>query len=445
MSRSAELAALYRSSHTESLGAKALATARMGICDAVACIVAGAATPAAAKVRKLAAAQGVVAEASLPGTSLRLAAPLAALCNGVAGHVLDYDDMSFTLIGHPSVVLAPALLALGEARGASGREVLSAYVVGFEVDMCFARWMVPAHYDAGWHATSSIGVFGAAAGASSLLRLDAGGALAALAIAASQAAGLRANFGSMTKSLHAGQASEAGLRSALLAAAGFTANASVFDTAGGFFDLYGANREPAPAPQASEIEAGGIGLKVFACCGAGATVVEAACDAHAAAAGAAIREVELVVSARAASIMPYAQADDALRGKYCLAYCAAVALLDGAGGMEQFTDERVRRDDVQALMKRVRVRVDPRMQSGGGRFDTQLTVELAEGAPVRASRELPLGHPRRPIDAARMEAKFLECTAGVVGEARAREALAALGALETLPTLEAAIAPLRTA
>jgi 2-methylcitrate dehydratase PrpD len=442
MSRAQQLRNLCGGWSESRLTARAIDIARMGIVDVVGCIVAGASTPAAAAVRELAMSQGSVAESSLPGTRVRLAAPLAALCNGVAGHVLDYDDMSFTLVGHPSVVLAPTLLALGEARNAGGREVISAYVLGFEVDMWFARAMVPAHYEAGWHSTSSIGIFGAAAAAAQLLRLDADAHVTALAIAASQAAGLRANFGSMTKSLHAGQAAEAGVRAALLAAAGFTANAQVFDAPGGFFDLYRTNASVRPAAPTLELEAGGLGIKAAACCGAGVTVVEAAREAHAALGSRAIAAVDLAVNPTSAAIMPYADAPDGLRAKYCIAYCAAVGLLDGAGGLAQFSDERARSPDVQALMKRVRVRVDPRLRGDSGHFGVEIVVTPEDGPPIRASRELAPGHPESPLPTARLEAKFLECTAAVVGEARARESLAALSRLESLPGLAAALAPL---
>ena len=442
MSRAQQLRQLCAGWSEARLTPRAIEVARMGIVDVVGCIVAGASSQAAATVRELAMSQGSVAESSLPGTRVRLAGPLAALCNGVAGHVLDYDDMSFTLVGHPSVVLAPALLALGEARNARGREVVSAYVLGFEVDMWFARAMVPAHYEAGWHSTSSIGIFGAAAAAAQLLRLDGDAHLAALAIAASQAAGLRANFGSMTKALHAGQAAEAGVRAALLAAAGFTANAEVFDAPGGFFALYGAKASSSPAPSGLEIERSGLGIKACACCGAGATVVEAACAARTSLGSHAIDAVDLAVNPTSAAIMRYRDAPDGLRAKYCIAYCAAVGLLDGAGGLAQFSDERVRRPDVQALMKRVRVRVDPRLRGDGGHFGVELVVTPSDGAPIRASLEIAPGHPEAPLTTARLDAKFLECTAGVVGEARARESLAALSRLESLPGLAAALGPL---
>lgn len=445
--RTAQLAALHDAWETQALSPRAVETARMGIQDVLGCIVAGAAAPAATMVRELAREQGSSAEASVLGTGLRLTAPLAALANGVAGHALDYDDMSSTLVGHPSVVLVPALLALAEARGCSGRELVSAYVLGFEVDMWFGRLMVPHHYDNGWHATSSLGIFGAAAGACRLLRLDGRGMVNALAIAASKAAGLRANFGSMTKSLHAGDAAEGALRSALLAARGFTANAGAIDGPGGFVETYGANPVAKALPAgALEIESSGIGIKPYACCGAGVSLVDAALDLRSAHRLRAedIAAVECKVTEMAARIMPFHAAHDGLQAKYCLEYCAAVALLDGRGGLAQFDDTRTARADVRDLASRVRVAASPAMVSGQGRFGVDLEVRLRDGTTVSTHVETPRGHPDRVLGADEMLAKFLECTAPALGEANARQAAGQLQRLESLESLKPLLALLRT-
>lgn len=442
-SRTQEIASLYLGWDTSPPPQGAIDTARMGILDALGCMVAGAATPTAAAVRELAAGQGRVEEATVLGTDVRLSAPLAALANGVAGHVLDYDDMSSTLVGHPSVVLVPSLLALAEVRGCTGREFVSAYIFGFEVDMWLARLMVPRHYDAGWHSTGTIGIFGAAAGACRLLRLDAGGMVNALAIAASKAAGLRANFGSMTKALHAGDAAEGGLRAALLSARGFGANAAAIDA---FIGAYGTNPVAKAPPEGGlEISSSGIGIKPYPCCGAGVSLIDAALDLVAAHRPRPqdIVAVECTVSEMAVHIMPFHAAADGLQARYSLEYCAAVALLDGCAGLAQFEDGRVRRADVQELTGRVRVTPSAAMASGGGRFGVELTVRLADGSARSTRLELPRGHPDRPVGDERLLAKFMDCAAGCVGEARAREAAALIHRIETLPNLQPLTALLR--
>jgi len=432
--RAQELLDLYAAVGDAALGAHSREVARMGILDCSGCIVAGSVTSTARIVRELAQEQGIVAQASVLGTRVKLAAPLAALTNGVAGHVLDYDDMSSTLLGHPSVVLVPAIFALAQARGKSGRDAVRAFVLGFEVDTWFGRLMIPRHYDAGWHATSSLGIFGATAAAAQLLGLDARGMLTALAIAASNVAGLRANFGSMTKSLHAGQAAEGGIRAASLAARGYSANTGVFDVAGGFFDAYGVEpgRSGARADGRLEIDTSGIGIKPYACCGAGQSVIDAALEIHAAHAPKSedIVAAECRVSEMATRIMPFHAARDGLQAKYCLAYCAAVALLDGKGGLAQFADERVARSDVQRMLERVKVTADPALASGAGRFGVALAARLRDGRTLTASLDLPHGHPQHPLTDDELATKFLECAAPVLGEPRAKRAAAQLRDIE---------------
>ena len=407
--------------HAQRPTARSHEVARMAMLDCLACIVAGSATAPARMALDLALAQGARGVASVLGTRERLAPAPAAFVNGVAGHALDFDDMTPIVIGHPSVVLVPAILAVAQSRGLGAGEVLDAYVAGFEYATWFGRRMIPAHYDAGWHSTSSIGVFGAAAASARLLGLDAGSTLNALAIAASGACGLRANFGSMTKSLHAGQAAEAGVRAALLSAGGFTANIQ-------------SPQRYALADGALEIDTTGIGLKPYACCGAGVSAMDAAIDmfaAHAPKAGD-IVSVDCRVSHMATRNMSYTQAADGFQAKYCLAYCVAVALLDGRGAIAQFEDARVARDDVQRLMQRVNVTADDAMAQGEGRFGIELRATLRDGRVLVESLDMPRGHPDRPLSQSELGSKFMDCSGPVLGQAQAARALAAIRGLDRL-------------
>ena len=429
--------------HTLRPTARSHEVARMAMLDCLACIVAGSATAPARMALDLALAQGARGVAAALGTHERLAPVPAAFVNGVAGHALDFDDMTAIMIGHPSVALVPAILALAQSSGQGPVAVLDAYVAGFEVATWFGRRMIPAHYDAGWHSTSSIGVFGATAAGARLLGLDAESTLNALAIAASNACGLRANFGSMTKSLHAGQAAETGVRAALLSAGGFTANTGLFDDAGGFFDLYGIQspQRYTLADGALEIDTTGIGLKPYACCGAGVSAMDAAIDTFVAHAPGAddIVAIDCRVSHMATRIMPYTQAADGFQAKYCLPYCVAVALLDGRGAIAQFEDTRVARDDVQRLMQRVRVTADGAMAQGEGRFGIELRTSLANGRVLVESLDMPRGHPGRPLSDAELGAKFIDCAAPVLGDAQAARALAAVRELGRLGDISALV------
>ena len=183
------------------------------------------------------------------GTALRGPAAASALANGTAAHALDYDDMCFVSLAHPSAPLVPAALAAAELAGQSGRAALDAYVVGFEVECLLGRRLQPRHYQRGWHPTSTLGTIGSAAAASRLFGLDAGTTAHALAIAASQASGLKENFGTMIKPLHAGLAAQNGITAALLAQRGLTGSELAIDGPQGYLS----------AMDGSHADLGGIG------------------------------------------------------------------------------------------------------------------------------------------------------------------------------------------
>jgi 2-methylcitrate dehydratase PrpD len=176
--------------------------------------------------------------ASLVGRSETMLPSTAALINGAASHALDYDDVNFAMHGHPTVTVVPALLALGEQRKASGRLFVESFVAGYETAGRIGRLVEPSHYDRGFHATATVGSFSATAAAARMLGLDDKQLAVAFGIAATQAAGLKSNFGTMCKPLHAGTASEHGLRAARLAAGGFTARADSLECDQGFASSY---------------------------------------------------------------------------------------------------------------------------------------------------------------------------------------------------------------
>lgn len=203
------------------------AAARHCVLDWFGCAVAGSTEPLSQILREeFAAADGVC---SLVGSQGKSDALRAAMVNGATGHALDFDDTSVVMGGHATVPLLPAVLALAEEQGKSGADVVTAYVVGMEVQSRIGTSIGGDHYRKGWHTTSTIGVFGAAAACSWILGLDAEGFGRAMGIAASNASGVKANFGTMTKPLHPGQAAERGLLAARLAARGYTANAAAID------------------------------------------------------------------------------------------------------------------------------------------------------------------------------------------------------------------------
>lgn len=181
---------------------------------------------------------GAKGPASLVGRSETTLPSTAALINGAASHALDYDDVNFSMHGHPTVTVVPALLALGEQRKASGRLFVESFVAGYETAGRIGQLVEPSHYARGFHATATVGSFSATAAAGRMLGLDDKQLAVAFGIAATQAAGLKSNFGTMCKPLHAGTASEHGLRAARLAAGGFTARADSLECDQGFASSY---------------------------------------------------------------------------------------------------------------------------------------------------------------------------------------------------------------
>src|ERR1700759_5464060 len=209
--------------------------ARQCVLDTIGCTLAGASDPLVTILLADMREQGGAAAATVIGRSGRLPVASATLVNGAASHALDFDDVNLAMPGHPAVAILPALLALAEEIGAPGDDVLTAFVAGYELQCRIGRTIAPGHYDGlGFHATATVGSFGAAASCAHLLGLDLDRFAAALGIAGTQAAGLKSMFGTMCKPLHAGKAAYHGLMAAKLAARGFTSRADVLECGQGF-------------------------------------------------------------------------------------------------------------------------------------------------------------------------------------------------------------------
>jgi len=250
--------------------AAARATAARAFVDTLGVTLAGATEPAACSVRRVIEPHAA-GRCRVFGTALRVSAEQAALANGTAAHALDYDDMCFVSLAHPSAPLVAAALAAAETIGASGRTVLDAYIVGFEIEGRLGRVMNPRHYQRGWHCTSTLGTIGAAAAAARLAQLDSVACGHALAIAASEASGLKENFGTMVKPLHAGLAARNGVVAAQLARAGMTASEAAIEGPQGFLAAMDSEHQALGAHGADlgrrwEILDTGITVKLYPSC-----------------------------------------------------------------------------------------------------------------------------------------------------------------------------------
>jgi 2-methylcitrate dehydratase PrpD len=338
----------------------------------------------------------------------------AALWNGIAAHVLDYDDVTSPLRGHPSVAILPALVALAEAFDMSGAQLARAYIVGFEVICKLAKSLGVEHYAKGWHSTASIGTLGAAVGCAHLLALDVGQTISALGLAIAQAAGTRANFGAHAKAFQAGHANAAGLRAALLAREGFTASEDALASDIGYATLYGSG-EPfelsALGTLPLELERSGIEVKKYPLCYATHRTLDGVL-AMRAEHGLTLDDVERVgirTSQGALAPLVHHRPVTGLQGKFSMEYAVAAALLDGAVTLESFTDEAVMRAPVQAFL----ASVSSTEVASGGVFPrwAEITIHRRHGDPLTRKVEQLRGSADLPLTIDELQAKAADCAA----------------------------------
>ncbi len=303
------------------------------------------------------------------GTSTVTSALEAALVNGTAAHALDYDDFSSIMGGHHTVPLLPVMLALGEERGLPGEDLLLAYVVGVEVEIRMARALGFHHYDKGWHPTSTLGTFGAAAAAARLLALDEAQCATALSIAASMAAGIKANFGTMVKPFHAGQCARNGLLAALLAQAGYDAEPFALEDPQGFLHVFNGvgtfDTELLFKDWAAplEIEGKTIALKQFPCCGSTHPAItmmlrlvrEEGLRAQD------VARIEILPHGRRLRHTDTPLPQSPLEAKFSVQYVVARALLDGSVRLKDFEGEAYAEPAIRALLAVTEARPHPDM------------------------------------------------------------------------------------
>ncbi len=423
-------------------GATAVARARFAVLDSLGCMLVGAGDTVAKGVRRTVANWGEGA-CTLVGTDRHAPAPWAALANGTAAHALDFDDYEDPGATHASAVLVPALFALGEERQAPGRDLLDAYIAGFEVIVRLGAAVNLSHYHRGWHATATLGAVGAAAAGARLLRLDAQGAGHALGLATSMAAGFKTQFGTMAKPLHAGLAAKAGVLSSSLAAEGVTASPDVLDGGWSVLTLM-AGPEAAGFDGALQdlggplaIEAYGLVTKPYPCCGYIHGTLDGVLDLRGAEVLSAtdIAGVTARIPARNAEILMYPRPENPMQARFSLPYCTAVAVLHGAVTVADFTPEAVVRPAVRAWLPKVMLETHPVHHKSSDLAHHEpdvVTLRLAGGEERRIEVEHPRGTPARPLSEAEMSQKFQSCAAGVLGAAEAAAAEAAVANLESL-------------
>ena len=408
----------------------ALALAKNAIKDIVACMIAGARDEATLRVSKAARARG---------------SPWAALVYGTAAHALDYDDNYHPMAGHATAVLAPAIFALAETRGASGIEVLDAYIVGLEALALVGNGVNLVHYERGWHSTSTLGPFGAAAACARLLGLDKEGVTAALSIAFSMASGSKLQFGTMAKPLHAGLAAQHGVMAAMLAANGVAGVAEPLEGAWGFRDLFAGASSPGYRPRAIgralAIERYGLKAKIHPCCASVHTAVDALLflkdnyrfDASD------VESIDVLVNRVSYDNLRYADPKTDTEARFSMQWAIALALLQGRLRLADFTPAALRRRELRAWLPRIRMRrtrpgkAHPSMENG--REPALTTVLLKSGKKLSRYAQRPKGTLQIPLSAKELDQKFEDCAPGRPALGRMLDRLESVRDIRTLAAL----------
>lgn len=422
--------------------AAGVAKAKDCILDCLGVAIAGSAESIREPVMRYIEAVGGAADATLVGLGGKTAVTNAALANGVFGHVLDYDDTNQIFIGHGSVVIVPAILALAEKLGSSGEDILTAYMVGTEVQWKLGEALVDCgdHYAKGWHSTGTIGAFGATAAATKLLGLSEDESAHAFGIAASEVGGFQEQFGTHCKPFHAGRANEVGVRAALLAKGGFTSARSAFEGKVGWlklvaekYDLSKIDGFGKPWGILEETFGRGMNLKAHPVCASALGAVEgmqALIAAHGFTA-ADVDTIECGVRPHSLNILMYHEPRTGLQAKFSAEYWPAITLLRGRLGLREITDEVVSQAEVQALIRKVRVYPDPSITVSTARVNIKVT--LRDGRTVSEAYFPAKGATDNPFTREELVDKFNECA-----EWGGVSALKAARAVEIVSTLERA-------
>ena len=433
---------------------EAVSLAKQCIVDGLGVILAGSTAHGTAIVREYVRTGNEVAESAVLGAgAFSCRAASAALVNGTAGHALDFDDTQlssspdriFGLLTHPTIPPLAAGLALGERLGVSGRQLLEAYLIGFEVECKMAEAIDPSHYQNGFHSSGTFGTFGATVSAAKLLGLDADALANALAIASSMSSGIRLNFGTMTKPLHVGRAAQNGVMAAELAARGYTGGGDALESPWGFFRVFtmGAGFDPSRLigvlGSPPSIVSPGVSLKPYPCGSLGHPSMDAMLklvETHDVKPEQ-VRSIRFRAGSNILNPLRYPTAHSELEAKFCPAFMMASLVLRRKAGIHEFTDEFVLSAPVQEMMKKVATVRDAAIEARGfDRMRSIIEVDLTDGRTlVEEADERYRGGPEKPFTREQLHGKFTDCASLVLRPDAIAETLARLESIEQAPNI----------
>ena len=418
----------------ENIPSQGIRTAKNAMLDCLGCMCVGVKQDIGNIIMEYVKDVGAQPVSTVIGQGVKTSPELAALSNGIMAHAEDYDDICLAVLGHPTVTLFPAILAIGEMLNVSGRELVEAYVIGLEVSARLGLCLNGDHYRRGWHGTSTTGTIGAAAASARLLKLDPIGIRMAMGIAASQTSGLRQNFGTMTKPFHAGNAARSGVVSALLAHKGFTADLDILEAPLGFFQVFRGNGLPSletvteKLGETFAIVNNGIAFKLYSSCGETHSAIEITLDmvkAHHLKPQE-VKHIECTFNEVMNTVMLHHNPKTGLEGKFSAQYCIARALIDGKLALEDFTDARVNEPEVRDVIGKIGITLDNEMPM----FATKIDIEMVDGKRISKRIERPRGYPENPLSQEEIAAKYRDCAGLVLPQDKIEKSISLFDTLE---------------
>lgn len=444
-----EVAQFILATGLDQLPASVIEAGRKSILDGLGLALAGSVAESGRLVQSYLGSLGIGGgPATVIGTKLKLPARFAAFANGVAVHADDFDDTQlavakdrvYGLLTHPTAPCLPAALAEAQALGRSGAEAMLAYHIGLEVECKVAEAINPRHYQEGFHSTGTCGVFASAAASAKLRGFDPDQTLRALSIAGSQSAGLRENFGTMTKPFHAGRAAEAGLVAADFAALGWTATDKILEAPRGFFRAAGGGYDAAAIRgklgNPWTFDWPGVSIKPHpsgSLTHPGMTLMLRLIREHGITADQ-VERVDVGTNRNMPNALIHRRPQNELQAKFSMEFCVAILLLDGMAGLPQFTDDTVHRPDVQAMIGRINFHVHPEAEAAGyDKMTTIMDIHLKDGRVIHGRADFGKGSPADPMSYEEVADKFRGCAEQARWPAAKSEAIiATVRALENL-------------